>query len=93
MERSSHLSFKAKYTLYGEKIDDKYNAVKQTHKFAETFGSGVVTSEDLGKMNYFSRNHLTPHADFALASGQALTYYFHNCVPGERYLHRYNLKQ
>lgn len=82
LERSSHLSFKAPYTLYGEKIDEKYNTAKQTHRFFEIFGDGV-TNEDLRELNYFSRNHLTPHADFPLASEQALTYYFQNCVPGK----------
>lgn len=83
LEHSSHLSFKATYTLYGEKIDEKYNAAKQTQRFAEIFGPGV-TSEELKERNYFSRNHLTPHADFPLSSQQALTYYFQNCVPGKQ---------
>lgn len=83
LERSSHLSFKAPYTLYGDKINDKYNAAKQTERFTEIFGKGI-TSEDLKEMNYFSRNHLTPHADFPLASEQELTYYYQNCVPGKR---------
>lgn len=81
LERSSHLSFKAPYTLYGLKVQDKYNAAKQTERFSEIFGK--ITSENLKEMNYFSRNHLTPHADFPLASEQNLTYYFQNCVPGE----------
>lgn len=82
LERSSHLSFKAPYTLYGDKINDKYNAVKQTDRFTDIFGTGI-TSGDLKEMNYFSRNHLTPHADFPLASEQELTYYYQNCVPGK----------
>lgn len=82
-ENSSHLSFKAPYTLSGEKIDEKYTATKQTQRFTEIFGPGV-TNENIKEMNYFSRNHLTPHADFPLASEQALTYYFQNCVPGKR---------
>lgn len=81
LERSSHLSFKAPYTLYGQKIQNKYNAAQQTEMFSKIFGK--ITSENLKEMNYFSRNHLTPHADFPLASEQNLTYYFQNCVPGE----------
>lgn len=66
-------------------MDEKYNAAKQTHKFLERFGKGMnISEEDLRKMNYFSRNHLTPHADFPLASEQELTYFFQNCVPGEK---------
>lgn len=82
LERSTHLSFKAPYTLYGEKIQDKYNAAKQTERFSEIFGK--ITSENIKEMNYFSRNHLSPHADFPLVSEQNLTYYFQNCVPGKR---------
>lgn len=82
LERSLHLPFKAPYTLYGKKIDTKYNAMNQADRFFELFGRDI-TSDNLKEMNYFSRNHLTPHADFPLTSEQVLTYFFQNCVPGK----------
>lgn len=89
LEHSSHLGFRSLYTLYGLKVDEKYNAAKQTHKLLERFGKGMnITEEDLRKMNYFSRNHLTPHADFPLAAEQELTYFFQNCVPGNKKMHK-----
>lgn len=73
-----------------------YNMEKQTEKFNERFGKDKkITESNIKKCNYFSRNHLTPHADFAKVSEQELTYYFQNCVPGEytqlKYLSSFNL--
>lgn len=84
LERSKHLRFRAPYTLYGWGVDQMYNMEKQTEKFNERFGKDKkITESNIKKCNYFSRNHLTPHADFAKVSEQELTYYFQNCVPGE----------
>lgn len=85
LERSSHLSFKSPYTLHGQKVDEKYKAKEQTQNLQERFGKeSTIVEEDLRKMNYFSRNHLTPHADFPKKSQQELTYFFQNCVPGKQ---------
>ncbi|XP_031636652.1 uncharacterized protein LOC116349388 [Contarinia nasturtii] len=80
LERSKHLSFKAKYTLRGWNLNYLYHAGNQTQAFNEKFIP--FTDPETRKNKYFSRNHLTPHADFALIKHQTLTYYFHNCFPG-----------
>lgn len=66
-------------------MDEKYKAKDQTQNLMERFGKeSTIAEEDLRKMNYFSRNHLTPHADFPKKSQQELTYFFQNCVPGKQ---------
>lgn len=82
LERSKHLSFKAKYTLWSGKINELYNAGNQNRAFDKKFIP--FTDPDTNKNKYLSRNHLTPHADFVLAQHQTLTYYFHNCFPGTK---------
>lgn len=60
-----------------------YTAKYQEEEFAKEFGAEANLADgDTKKCNYFSRNHLTPHADFTSAEEQELTYYFQNCFPG-----------
>lgn len=79
-EQSNHHTFKSKYTLRGWNMNKLYTVESQINAFNEKFIPFIDPETKLNK--YFSRNHLTPHADFVSIKEQALTYYFHNCFPG-----------
>lgn len=85
-DHSDHLSFKEKYTLAGwkpRKVNQLYTAESQTALFNELFIPFTIGNHTKNK--YFSRNHLTPHADFKEVKHRDLTYFFHNCFPGSNY--------
>ncbi|XP_031625428.1 uncharacterized protein LOC116342078 [Contarinia nasturtii] len=81
-EKMKHNSFLVRYTFCGSKVNDYYNSNSQSNIFDGIFGNGVITNSDIKLTQYFSRNHLVPHADFPSAEFKKLTYYFHNSFPG-----------
>lgn len=65
--------------------DDLYTAQHQEDEFNKVFGEAAqLADHETKKCNYYSRNHLTPHADFATIANQVLTYFFQNCFPGKQ---------
>lgn len=62
-----------------------YTAAYQEEHFNKEFGNKThLADHNIKECNYFSRNHLTPHADFPSVESQELTYYFQNCFPGKQ---------
>lgn len=81
-EKTSIRHFTLQYSLIDSDIEKLYNFKNQLEVFEPIFGKDVIINSNRILDVFFSRNHLTPKADFTSAESKKLTYNYHNTFPG-----------
>ncbi|KAF7279605.1 hypothetical protein GWI33_007000 [Rhynchophorus ferrugineus] len=73
-------------------VSISYNKAVQRIRFGSQLRSPSLGQKYVNNTSYLARGHLTPHADFSMASSQVSTYYYLNTAPTWQSLNAGNWK-